>query len=91
MRKTETVTISGEILSYAEGLVARGEYRDVGSAIEGELLKARARRSGKISPFQNELRGRLMIQPDQWDAMGVSSEPFFGDDPALARMIEDRS
>ncbi|AWI84905.1 hypothetical protein CEW88_14065 [Alloyangia pacifica] len=91
MRKTETVTISGEILSYAEGLVARGEYRDVGSAIEGELLKARARRLGKISPFQNELSSRLMIQPDQWDAMGVSAEPFFGDDPALARVIEDRS
>lgn len=91
MRKTETVTISGEILSYAEGLVARGEYRDIGAAIEGELLKSRARRSGKISPFQNELRTRLMVQPDQWDAMGVSAEPFFGDDPALARMIQDRS
>ncbi|MBE9637910.1 hypothetical protein [Salipiger mangrovisoli] len=91
MRKTETVTISGEILAYAEGLVARGEYRDIAAAIEGELLKARARRTGKISPFQNELRARLVIQPDQWDAMGVSAEPFFGDDPALARMIEDRS
>ncbi|WP_353473972.1 hypothetical protein PVT71_18775 [Salipiger sp. H15] len=91
MRKTETVTISGEILAYAEGLVARGEYRDIGTAIEGELLKARARRTGKISPFQNELRQRLVIQPDQWDAMGVSAEPFFGDDPALARILEDRS
>ncbi|ANT62014.1 MULTISPECIES: hypothetical protein [Roseobacteraceae] len=91
MRKTRTVTISGEILSYAEGLVARGEYHDIDAAIEGELLKARARRSGKISPFQNELRQRLMIQPDQSSEMALTAEPFFGNDPALARILDDRS
>ena len=72
--RKHSISFSDVAYRYAKTLVEAGEYPTVSAAVSGELARAETERARETALLEVELRRRLSLPVDQWEALGDASE-----------------
>ena len=65
----QSVSFTEAAFAYAKDLVERGDYPNVSAAVSGKLARARAAREREQLLLEAEVRRRLQVPADQWEAV----------------------
>jgi Arc/MetJ-type ribon-helix-helix transcriptional regulator len=65
----QSVSFTEAAFAFARELVERGEYPNISAAVSGELARARALRERDQTIFEAEVKRRLALPLDQWEAL----------------------
>jgi antitoxin ParD1/3/4 len=72
--RKQTVSFTEPAFTYAQSLVAAGEYPNVSAAVSGEMVKAKAARDAQAAVLAAEIERRLTLPLDQWEPVAELSE-----------------
>lgn len=67
--RKQSVSFTDTAFAFARELVDAGEYPNISAAVSGELVRAKLARDREQALFEAEVKRRLALPVDQWEAV----------------------